>query len=150
MQSAAFALFLLFALQLPQTGSRLHEIREWMEAYDAAFRGAAVERLSKFYADDASVIEGSDIATWAEAREHRLLALFRMGDKVDLRRRDSKVHLLDDTGTFAYVVSVIEVHKKDVDHELHSRTTETMTLERRGEMGWRIRHVHRSAALEQP
>lgn len=48
------------------------------------------------------------------------------------------------------VVSVIELHTKNVGHELHGGTTETITLERKGEMGWRIRHVHRSVALEQP
>lgn len=139
---------LLLIHQPPATGSRLHEIREWLEAYEAAFRGGNVERLSKFYADGASIVEGEEATTWSEVREHRLADLFRELANIDFRMSESRIHLLDSSATLAVVVSVVEFHGRKVDHEFHKRTAETLVLENKGEMGWRIRHVHRSEALE--
>ena len=142
--AALIAALLVLPPQASPTGSRLHEIREWIEAYEAAFRGGSLEGVSKFYAESATVVEGNETTTWSEIKDHRLPAVFRDVQNINFRVLDTRVHIVDDAATLAYVTSTVEFHVRKVGHELHKRTAETLLLERKGEMGWRIRHVHRS------
>lgn len=146
--TALIAALLVLPVQSSPTGARLHEIREWIEAYEAAFRGGSLDRLAKFYAESATFVEGNETSTWSEVKEHRLPAVFRDVQNINFRVLDTRVHIVDDAGTLAYVTSTIEFHARKIDHELHKRTAETLLLERKGQMGWRIRHVHRSEPLD--
>ena len=74
--------------------------------------------------------------------------MFRDVKNISFRVLETRVHIVDDAATLAYVTSTVEFHGRKVDHELHKRTAETLILERKGEMGWRIRHVHRSEPLD--
>lgn len=136
-------------LQIPRsaTGGKLHEVREWIEAYDAAFRAKNLERLAAFYAPDATILEGSEATTWSEVQDHTIRIFFERVARLDFRHADSRVRLVDDAETVAYVSGFVQLDGSTAEGPVNSRTSETMILERKGGQGWRIRHVHRSAPL---
>ena len=121
-------------------------IKEFMSAYDRAFKTKDLAQIAKFYDPDVTMYEGGGINTgWADYRDHHLGPELKEFMDLEFSHTNVTPHILDKDATLAYVTSEYRLKAKMKEREVDSGGLETLVLIKGTDGGWKIRHSHTSS-----
>lgn len=129
-----------------ESGDRSGEVRQWLQAYDAAFNAKDLDRLAAFYDPDVTIFEGGGVNSgWVDYRDNHLGKELQEFESLQFSHGDVVPRFLDKEGRTAYVTSQYRLKVRVLGKDIDAQGLETLILVTGPDEKWKIRHSHTSS-----